>query len=224
MDGKKGPLDWLKEKLLANKDKAQSRKKAGKIHYFAILLLAGTALMLLSDTWKSDASKSPAPELPAMKESGVPAEEAFKSGRSDYDKTMRAYEDYYETQLTEALNNIAGVQEVKVVVNVEATEKTILEKNITKKNQITNETDRDGGKRKIEDQSTEEQVVLIRQGDKDSPFVLETRKPEIRGVLIVAGGAENIQVKKWIIESVTRVLDVPSHKVAVMPKKTKGDS
>ena len=48
---------------------------------------------------------------------------------------------------------------------------------------------------------------------------LQTKKPEIRGVLVVAKGAENIQVKKWIIEAVTRALDVPSHRVAVMPKK-----
>jgi stage III sporulation protein AG len=49
--------------------------------------------------------------------------------------------------------------------------------------------------------------------------VVEYQKPAIRGVLVVAKGAENIQVKKWIIEAVTRSLDVPSHRVAVMPKK-----
>ena len=56
------------------------------------------------------------------------------------------------------------------------------------------------------------------------PVVIETKKPAIRGVLVVAKGADNIQVKKWIIEAVTRSLDVPSHRVAVMPKKTKGES
>ena len=76
----------------------------------------------------------------------------------------------------------------------------------------------------MEDQSQEEQLVTVREGDEEVPVIIETKKPVIRGVLVVAGGAENMTVKNWIIESVTRVLDVPSHKVAVMPKKSKGDS
>jgi stage III sporulation protein AG len=51
------------------------------------------------------------------------------------------------------------------------------------------------------------------------PVVVETKKPDIRGVLVVAKGAENIQVKKWIVEAVTRVLGVSSHRVSVVPKK-----
>ncbi len=65
---------------------------------------------------------------------------------------------------------------------------------------------------------TDEQLVIIRNGDKEVPIVIETKKPEIRGVVVVAQGAENIEVKKWIIEAVTRALGVPSHRVAVMPK------
>src|SRR5690606_40596984 len=124
----------------------------------------------------------------------------------------------------EALEEIVGVYSVTVVVNVEATEKKVYEKNSILKNQTTNEEDEKGGKRQIEDQSKEDQLVIIKEGDKDIPLVSETRKPEIKGVLVVAGGAEKMQVKKWIVEAVTRVLDVPSHKVAVMPKKSKGDS
>ena len=54
---------------------------------------------------------------------------------------------------------------------------------------------------------------------KEGPIISETKKPSVRGVLVVAKGAENIQIKKWIIEAVTRSLDVPSHRVSVMPKK-----
>ena len=43
-------------------------------------------------------------------------------------------------------------------------------------------------------------------GKKKFRLSVETKKPEIRGVLVVAKGADNIQVKKWIIEAVTRVL------------------
>ena len=75
------------------------------------------------------------------------------------------------------------------------------------------------GERKVEDFSTDEKVVIIREGDKEVPLVQQTKKPTIRGVLIVAKGADNISIKKEIVEAVTRVLDVPSHRVAVSAKK-----
>lgn len=44
-------------------------------------------------------------------------------------------------------------------------------------------------------------------------------KPRVRGVLVVAKGADNIQVKAWITEAVQKVLDVPAYKISILPKK-----
>lgn len=223
MSKKNGPLDWLKN-LWSEGNKADpSRKKNNKLYYVLILVLVGAALMIISDLWKAGEEKN---ATTAMKEMEAGTDEAGAFGRKKdlNEDGMKALENQYENQLKEALEQIVGVHDVTVVVNVEATAKTVLEKNLTLKNQTTVEEDKEGGTRKIEDQSTEDQLVLIKEGDKEVPIVLETRKPEVKGVLVVAGGAENIQIKKWIVESVTRGLDVPSHKVAVMPKKSKGDS
>lgn len=56
-------------------------------------------------------------------------------------------------------------------------------------------------------------------GDKEVPLVVETVKPSIKGVLVVAKGAEDIKIKSMIVEAVTRALDVPSHRVSVQPKQ-----
>ena len=54
-------------------------------------------------------------------------------------------------------------------------------------------------------------LVILKSGDKEGPIVVETKKLQTyHGVLVVAKGAENIQIKKWIIEAVTRALDLPS--------------
>src|SRR5690606_29929566 len=82
---------------------------------------------------------------------------------------IKDYESYYENQLKEALEQISGVSEVTVVVNIDATEKRILEKNKTIRSQETNEVDQQGGERKVLDQSEEEQLVIIREGDKEVP-------------------------------------------------------
>ena len=146
---------------------------------------------------------------------------AFGKEQQGGNNVIADYERAYETQIKEILDDIVGVEDATVLVNVDATEQKVLEKNTTSKTQTTDETDREGGKRKVEDQSNEEQLVIIREGEKEVPIVLETKKPKIRGVAIVAKGAENIQVKSWIIEAVSRGLDVPSHRISVMPKKTK---
>jgi stage III sporulation protein AG len=217
MEKDKGPLSWLK-KLLSNES---SEKKSGKYQYLLLVLLFGAAIMVISNLFlKQDVTNK---EFPVFNNTETAATdedvETFGQKKSQQNDIMTDYEDKYESQLKEALEGILGVGEVTVVVNVDSTEKKVLEKNRTTQTQSTEEEDNQGGKRKVDDSSQEEQPVIIRNGEKEVPIVVETKKPEIRGVLVVAKGADNIQVKSWIVESVTRVLGVPSHRVAVMPKK-----
>lgn len=222
MDKDKGPFTFLKKWL--SKDE-QPDKKQGKYQYLLLVLLFGAAIMLVSNMFFSD--KSSNANIAVMKNEQEQNEEedvpAFGQKQKAGNDVIAAYERAYEAQLKEALDAIIGVEDVTVVVNVDATEAKVLEKNRTSKTQLTDEVDREGGKRNVEDISKEEQLVIIRKGQDEVPIVIETKKPKIRGVLVVAKGADNIQVKKWIIEAVTRALDVPSHRVAVMPKKTKGE-
>ncbi|PLR99884.1 stage III sporulation protein AG [Bacillus sp. T33-2] len=220
MGNDKGPISWLKN--LLNKEDGQSGKKPGKYQYLLVVLLFGLAIMVAGNMFTS--KKSSVGEVPVYKE-GDSQEDvaAFGHKKTSENNQITDYEAAYETQLKEALEGISGVGDVLVVVNVDSTERKVLEKNTVTRSQTTDETDREGGKRNVEDASVDEQLVIIRNGEKEVPIVLETKKPAIRGVLVVAKGAENIQVKKWIIEAVTRSLDVPSHRVSVQPKKTKGD-
>jgi stage III sporulation protein AG len=216
MDNDKGPISRLK-KLLSNDS---SGKKPGKYQYLVLVLLFGTAIMLISNLFLNNTGNQ---EVPVFKNNNEKQQNeevpAFGQKNTKQNDIITNYEQAYENQLKEALEGIQGVGDVTVVVNVDATEKQVLEKNSKLQTQTTDETDREGGKRKVEDSSKEDNLVIIREGESEVPIVVETKKPEIRGVLIVAKGADNIQVKKWIIEAVTRALDVPSHRVAVMPKK-----
>ncbi len=217
MNFTKGPLSALKEWL--SKENANSppkNQKGKKLHYFLIVLLVGVAFMLISDLWSSDRGAEVAEPV-----SGETQEEiaTFGSNQKEMDGSMIGYEDRYENQLKEALDQIVGVSDVLVVVNVEATESKVYEKKESTQVQSTGEEDKNGGKRSVEDKSHEEDLVIVRNGDKEVPIVKETKKPKVSGVLVVAKGADNIQIKKWIIEAVTRSLDVPSHRVSVLPKQ-----
>ncbi|WP_078597075.1 stage III sporulation protein AG [Evansella clarkii] len=218
MSEKKGP-DWLKG--LSDK----SRGKKLNIKYLFILMGAGVLFMLIGSFLQDDQEKEHEPVMERTASEEKAAEEVFKSDSKPKEiTTMSDYESFYESQLERALEEVVGVSDVTVVVNLAETERTVYKTNENTKEQYTEETDREGGKREVKDKTRDEQVVIIRNGDREEPLIVKTEKPDIKGVLIVASGVDNIQVKTWVVEAVSRVLDVPSHRVSVLPKKTKGES
>lgn len=218
MGKEQGLLNSIKKMFFQSKGDQTDppEKKPPKYHYLLLVLTLGVVFMLISNLFNNGEPKQQTIPTSTQQNSDEPAfgqkEEVEKTAISEY-------EIRYENQLKEALETIIGVSDVTVFVNVDSTETKVLEKNTVTNSQLTDETDREGGKRKVEDTSKDEQVVIIRQGDKETPIVLKIEKPTIRGVLVVAKGADNIQIKKMVVEAVTRALDVPSHRVAVLPKK-----
>ncbi|MFP7297700.1 stage III sporulation protein AG [Neobacillus niacini] len=216
MENNKGPFSWLKN--LVSKGES-SDKKSGKYQYMILVLCIGAAFMIVGNVLFSDKTAPLDSKAVSTSQAETSEVEAFSLKKDSNNKTIAGYEEEYEKQLKKALEEMLGVDDVTVVVNIDSTDKKVLEKNTVTKSQTTEEKDNEGGERKVQDTSTDEQLVIIREGEKEVPIVVEYQKPDIRGVLVVAKGADNIQVKKWIIEAVTRALDVPSHRVAVMPKK-----
>lgn len=215
MENQKGPFSWLKK--LTSKEEG-SDKKAGKYQYMILVLCIGAAFMIVGNVLFTD--KSTPNDSPTVKNVNEETEDvaAFSLKKNSSNQAISDYEETYEKQLKKALEEMLGVNDVMVFVNIDSTDKKVLEKNKSTKSQTTEEKDNEGGERKVQDVQTDEQLVIVREGEKEVPIVLETKKPAIRGVLVVAKGAENIQVKKWIVEAVTKALGVPSHRVAVMPK------
>lgn len=220
MDKKKNDFfHWLQSLLKPSSEKQDSEKKLTKYHYALFIFVIGIAFMLVSNIFSNPTSSNPN-ELAVFNDQEMSKDEpAFSQKEGGLADKIQEAENYYENQLKEILQTAMGVEEVEIMVNVDATESKIYEKNITTQTQITAETDREGGERKVEDTSKDQQLVITRNGDTETPVIIKTKKAEVRGVLVVAAGADNIHVKASIIEAVTRVLDVPSHRVSVLPKK-----
>ncbi|KEF37412.1 stage III sporulation protein AG [Schinkia azotoformans MEV2011] len=218
----KGFSSWLKKMFKKPGENGNDEKTKDKNYqkYLLVILAIGVAFMLISNLLPSgNSSEKAAPVLGSVNSEEKDAA-VFGQKKVEGSGEMADYEATYENQLKEALEHIVGVEDVTVMINLDATETKVLEKNTVFQSQQTDEVDREGGKRKVEDMSRDEQVVIIRNGEQETPIVLKTKKPEIRGVLVVAKGAENLKIKQMIIEAVTRVLDVPNHRVSVLPKKS----
>lgn len=133
--------------------------------------------------------------------------------------SMKDYEEFYETSMKAILEQILGVGEVVVMVNLDSTEEKIYQTNVRTGAQVTEEKDHQGGNRRIDDATRDEAVVTISNGNGETPVIVKTLKPTIRGVVVVAEGAENPKVKSWIFDVIQRSLDVPIHRISVVPKK-----
>ncbi|WP_285768877.1 stage III sporulation protein AG [Peribacillus sp. SI8-4] len=222
MNKDKGPLSWLQKLLNKDPDKKEPNEKKPSLYVYAlIVVLLGAGIMMAGNllTTNQTGQTSDVKSVFNNKQEEKDDVETFGQKNQSEFKNTKDYEIYLQNEMKEALESITGVKDVKVVIYVDASEKKVYERNKVTQKQITEETDQEGGKRTVEDTSVDEQLVLVKSGEKEGPIISETKKPSVRGVLVVAKGAENIQIKKWIIEAVTRSLDVPSHRVSVMPKK-----
>ncbi|WP_405101250.1 stage III sporulation protein AG [Oceanobacillus sp. FSL H7-0719] len=203
------------DKLFRTEQKGDNEKLSWKPRYFIILGLIGVLLLMISNLFSDDdegQTNMAADEIEEQEaQTGKQTEAGFTS---DIEQLARSY----EQDLSTMLNKIQGVTESEVMVNLDSSDVKVYEKNLISGTQTTNEEDQNGGTRQVEDRTEDTQVVLVRQGDTETPILVQTKRPEIRGVFIVAKGAEQATVKSWIIEAVSSVLDVPSHRISVMPK------
>ena len=132
--------------------------------------------------------------------------------------SMVEYEQRYEKELEEVLSKIVGVEDVSVIVNLNSTVEEVLQVDKRESRQVTTETDKNGGKRWSPRTLKYQKTAYYRGENGEKPVVIKKLKPQVRGVLVVARGVENLKVKAIVIEAVQRTLDVPVHRISVLPK------
>ncbi|MFD0586799.1 stage III sporulation protein AG [Paenibacillus sp. GCM10027627] len=189
-----------------------------RVRTLRILLIVGgigAALMLLNsflpykDVARSDQDPNPPPA----------AEEAWNNRSAAPASPFETIEGALETRLKEILEKIVGVGTVDVLVTIESTEETVYERNIKDTQTITNENDKNGGVRHITSIGKDGQIVFYEVSGDQKPIVTKTINPRIRGVLIVAKGAENATVRRLITSAIEKGISVPVNRISVMPSK-----
>ena len=90
----------------------------------------------------------------------------------------------------------------------------------TKQNTTTiQEADKDGGTRKTEEVSNEQNIIFNENGNVKTPVIKQTINPKVIGVIIIADGADNLSVKENLIIAAQATLDVSAHRVQVFARK-----
>jgi stage III sporulation protein AG len=195
-----------------------------RIRVFRWLVLLGLigAALLLAASYFNVKTVDPrnTPDLTPPGDQDAPRQQETFLGGGDKTDVFADIESQLESRLKDLLETMVGVGSVTVLVTVDSTEETVVQLNEKQTQQLTQESDRNGTSRHITEITREGQVVLYELSGSQSPIVVKKLKPRVRGVIVVAKGAENSTVHKLVQESVSRGLGVSMHRISVVPRKT----
>lgn len=120
-----------------------------------------------------------------------------------------------ETKLETILSKIQGVGEVNVFINYSETSEVVAMYNENSKTSTTEETDTEGGIRKIEETDSQKDVIYQEENGQKTPITSKVIEPKIEGAIITAKGATNAEIKTNIIQAVEAVTGLATHKIQV---------
>ena len=195
----------------------QSYKKL--IPYAVCLAAAAIIIAILS----GGESAAPRSELAADDTSPLTMrEDEVESLRDRAEKSPQdafvAYETYMSRQLEAILSYVRGAGEVHAQVMLDFGPAFEYHQGEETSETVTEEEDAQGGTRDIFEKQQSMILSILRKASGDEkPVVRRVEGGEIRGVLVVATGADDVQTRANLKEAVTTLLDVPSFKVTVLP-------
>lgn len=148
------------------------------------------------------------PALPSQQEQS--AQTLAAPGRTDYKERL-------ERELADKLRRVRGVRDVSVLVTLESGPIYEYEKDRQTTERSTHEADGAGGLRDVEETTVSSQTVITRNNSGEQAVVTREEQPRIAGVMIVAQGAENPAIKEQITSAVAAALNLPAHRIRVLP-------
>ncbi|MDF2634496.1 MAG: hypothetical protein K0R78_1370 [Pelosinus sp.] len=131
----------------------------------------------------------------------------------------RSYEDVVEGKLAHILSQVKGAGTVIVNITWENSSTQEHAKNITTESKTIQEKDTAGGIRSTTERKESTQILVGKENGIDRPVLVREIKPMIKGVLVIADGAYDSNVKASLTKAVESGLGIPSYKITVLAQK-----
>lgn len=203
--------------LFSKKDKegeeevqTSNKKKMENIVVFLIILIV--TLIVINVIWNDDNERD-------SSENKVDSNKKLAETTQGYieknETSNTSTENELVSDLEDILSNINGVGKVKVMITYAETSKTIPVYNEESSEENTEETDSEGGTRKVTQTDTKREVIY-EENDSGSTIITQSIiSPTIEGAIITAEGATDATVKTNIIQAVGAVTGLATHKIQV---------
>lgn len=138
---------------------------------------------------------------------GTGEEKDEASSGYDTHKFSREYTENIEKELENILSKINGAGKVQVMVTLDNCFENVYATSYDTK------TQEDDNKTQSENQ--EEYVIVKKGSNNEECLVVKVYEPQVKGVAVVAEGADSVYVKRAITETVCALFDISSAKVSV---------
>ncbi len=133
------------------------------------------------------------------------------------DTVWREMERGLESDLSKFLSSIDGCGRVQVMLRLKKDESKLRAIDTDKLEMFTEETDGTGTTRTIKETRVVEQTVQESYSGGNKTVWLEKQAPEIQGVIVIASGAHDAQIKALLTEAISTYFNIPVYKISVMP-------
>lgn len=133
---------------------------------------------------------------------------------------VQADEGRLERELKETLSAITGAGRVRVELMIKSGRRRIWERQSRSNRRVSG----DRGTMNNEEDSSDELVLAKDRDGRDTPVLKEELAPEIQGVIVVASGATDIEVRRMLTSTVMTILGLPAHRVLVIPGEERGSN
>lgn len=122
-----------------------------------------------------------------------------------------------ERRLTEVLEQMSGVGAVRVYLTLESGEEKIYATE-SRTNQQSRSSITDGsGDKSLENNAEGEETYLVLRGSggEETPILLKTMEPKIRGAVILCEGGEDPAIREKVLKAASAALNISSSKIYV---------
>ncbi|MCL6522218.1 MAG: stage III sporulation protein AG [Firmicutes bacterium] len=181
----------------------------------AAVVVVGTGLILLlvANGLGAGSSSPPAAAPPAASPPSSPGGSAGATGAA-LPADPNAAAEVLAQRLEATLSDVRGAGRVRVEVTLESGPRNLYLMEEHSQTSTTQETDSSGGRR--QESQSDRQLTLPSSATGGSPPVAAVDEPQVRGVLVVASGAGDPEVRDELARAVQTLLGVPLYRVAVV--------
>ena len=189
------------------KQEGNNKKKIENLVFLVVILII--TVVAINVIWNGNSKKN------KQEENSQNSKQVAQNINNIAIETSSSTSKELEKNLETILSRIQGVGEVKVFINYSESSEIIPMYNESAKNSNTEETDTQGGIRKIQEQDSQKEIIYKEENGEKMPITKKVVEPKVQGAIITAKGASDVNIKTSIIQAVEAVTGLATHKIQV---------
>ncbi|MBQ2935122.1 MAG: stage III sporulation protein AG [Lachnospiraceae bacterium] len=126
------------------------------------------------------------------------------------------YAEFLEDTLEEVLSTMEGAGKVKVMITLESSGESIVEKDVTTGIDASTQVNADGGSHNTSGNEKTGETVYVQQDRVSYPYVKQIISPRVAGVVVSAQGGDNLTINKNITEAIQALFGIDAHKIKII--------